>query len=119
MNCDVYGVGNALVDIQASVADAVLGKLGFQKGIMTLIDEAMQHRVLEFLRHSRFTQCAGGSAANTVIAVAELGGSAAYSAKVGHDELGDFFLADMRNLGVKVPANHVDPPRNQRRTDDR
>lgn len=104
MNCDVYGVGNALVDIQASVADAVLGELGFQKGIMTLIDEAMQRRVLEFLRSSRFTQCAGGSAANTVIAVAELGGSAAYSAKVGDDQLGDFFLSDMRNLGVKVPT---------------
>jgi len=104
MNYDVYGVGNALVDIQASVPDAVLGELGYQKGIMTLVDGPRQSQVLEALRRATFTRCAGGSAANSIIAVAELGGRAAYSAKVGRDDLGEFFLADLRDLGVLVPA---------------
>ncbi len=39
MQYDVYGVGNALVDIQAQVSDTTLEKLGYAKGIMTLVDE--------------------------------------------------------------------------------
>ena len=36
---DVYGVGNALVDIQTQVADQVLEELKIEKGVMTLVDE--------------------------------------------------------------------------------
>ena len=43
---DVYGVGNALVDIQAQVADEVIARLDYNKGAMTLVDEATQKRVL-------------------------------------------------------------------------
>lgn len=46
---DVYGVGNSLVDIQARISDSVLEKLSFPKGIMTLVDEATQTKVLESL----------------------------------------------------------------------
>ncbi len=44
MAFDVYGVGNSLVDIQARVDDRFLESIGFQKGIMTLVDEAAQRR---------------------------------------------------------------------------
>lgn len=102
MPYDVYGVGNSLVDIQAQVSDEVLAALDFRKGIMTLVEDAVQRRVLGALQGVPISQCAGGSAANTVIAVADFGGRAAYAGKVGQDALGHFFLKDMRDLGVTI-----------------
>lgn len=101
MALDIYGIGNALVDIQARVPDDVIARLGFQKGVMTLVDEATQRRVLEELNAYPFTRCAGGSAANTVIAAAELGAKTAYAGKVATDEIGAFFLSDLKKLGVE------------------
>ncbi len=99
---DVYGVGNSLVDIQVQVSDELISRLGFHKGVMTLVDEATQKRVLEAVVGAALTRCAGGSAANTVIAVADFGGRAAYAGKVGGDEIGKFCLADMRKIGVTI-----------------
>lgn len=102
MRYDVYGVGNALVDIQARVPDSVIEGLGYPRGAMTLVDEAVQQKVLAALHDVPVTRCAGGSAANTIMAIAEFGGQAAYASKVGHDEIGEFFLRDMRKNGVAV-----------------
>ena len=103
---DVFGVGNALVDIQARVADSLLTELQLDKGIMTLVDDKQQASVLGSLGGLPLNRCAGGSAANTIVAVADFGGRAAYVGKVGDDEIGEFFLADMRKLGVEID---VDP----------
>ncbi len=103
---DVLGVGNALVDIQARVEDAILGELAIDKGIMTLVDDQQQASVLNRLNGRPLNRCAGGSAANTIVAVAEFGGTAAFIAKIGEDEVGDFFLKDMRDLGIKID---IDP----------
>ncbi len=102
MSYDVYGVGNALVDIQAQVSDDLLAQLDFPKGIMTLVDESTQQRVLRELARASLTRCAGGSAANTVMGVADFGGKAAYAGKVGNDPLGEFCIGDMRRMGVKI-----------------
>jgi len=102
MNYDVYGVGNSLVDIQAQVGEATLKSLEFAKGSMTLVDEATQKKVLGSLLSGPIHRCAGGSAANTIIGVADFGGKAAYAGKVGADELGRFCLDDMRRLGVTI-----------------
>ena len=102
MQYDVYGVGNALVDIQAKIDDRHLNGLGFTKGIMTLVDESVQTRVLGSLNGAAIHRCAGGSAANTMIGIADFGGKAAYAGKVSRDDLGEFFLDDMRKLGVKI-----------------
>lgn len=104
----VYGVGNALVDVQARISDDTLIRLDFPKGIMTLVDEATQSRVLNHLEGIPLSRCAGGSAANTVIGIAQFGGKAAYVGKVANDPIGHFFLDDLRNLGVaiEVPPSH-------------
>jgi sugar/nucleoside kinase (ribokinase family) len=102
MSLDVFGVGNALVDIQARITDEVLAQLDYRKGIMTLVDAPTQERVLAAIAGARVTRCAGGSAANTVMAVADFGGKAAYAGKVGPDEIGTFFLSDMRRMGVAI-----------------
>ncbi|MCO8125378.1 adenosine kinase [Stieleria sp. TO1_6] len=107
---DVYGVGNALVDIQARVDDSVLEHLSLDKGVMTLVDDEQQSRVLSHLEGRSLNRCAGGSAANTIVAIAELGGSAGYIGKVGNDAIGEFFLKDMRDLGVSIQVDPSDLP---------
>lgn len=99
---NVFGVGNALVDVQTQVSDQTLIELDFAKGIMTLVDEQTQQRVLSRLDGSFLNRCAGGSAANTVIGIAEFGGTTAYAGKVASDEIGEFFLKDLRDLGVTI-----------------
>ncbi len=105
MKYDVFGVGNALVDIQAQVSDALLAESGFDKGIMTLVDDAQQKAVIAKLSGLPLNRCAGGSAANTIVGVADFGGKAAYVGKVAADEVGKFFLKDMREMGVTIEVN--------------
>ena len=102
MKYDVFGVGNALVDIQAQVTDAVVEATGFDKGIMTLVDDEQQNKVIAELAGLSLNRCAGGSAANTIVGVADFGGKAAYVGKVADDETGHFFLDDMRKMGVSI-----------------
>ncbi len=99
---DVFGVGNSLVDIQAVIDDSTLESLQFHKGIMTLVDEPTQARVLDKIRGAKINRCAGGSAANTIAGLVDFGGKGAYAAKTGQDELGEFYLKFMRDLGVKI-----------------
>lgn len=110
MSYDVFGVGASLVDIQAQVQDSLISEFGFDKGIMTLVEEDAQQKVLAKLSGSPITRCAGGSAANTVMGVADFGGTGAFAGKVGNNELGEFFLKDMREMGVAIevlPAEGV------------
>ena len=102
MTFDVFGVGNALVDIQAHISDQILLELEFAKGMMTLVDEDVQQQVLKRIDDYPTTNCAGGSAANTILGIADFGGKAAYAGKVSNDELGRFFLEDMQKLGIQI-----------------
>lgn len=108
MAYDVYGVGNSLVDIQARVDEPFLEQVGFAKGIMTLVNEADQRRVLEKLADQPTNRCAGGSAANTIMGVVDFGGRGAYAGKTGCDEIGEFFLTDMRQRGVRIEVPPTD-----------
>jgi sugar/nucleoside kinase (ribokinase family) len=99
---DVYGIGNALVDIQTHLSDESLAKLKFAKGIMTLVEDAAQQDVLSQIAGHNAARCAGGSAANTILGLAQFGGKGAYCGKVANDELGEFFLADMRKIGIQI-----------------
>lgn len=108
MSYDVFGVGNSLVDVQAQVTDALIAELGFDKGIMTLVEEDVQQNVLTRLDGVSITRCAGGSAANTIMGIADFGGKAAYAGKTGANEIGEFFLKDMRDMGVAIEVPPAD-----------
>ena len=99
---NVLGIGNALVDVQARVPDDLLAKVGYEKGVMTLVDDSVQIRVLSELGEIDTFRCAGGSAANTILGVAQLGGTAAYAGKTAADDLGEFFVKDLREAGVRI-----------------
>ncbi|MGN8226250.1 adenosine kinase [Gracilimonas sp. BCB1] len=100
---NVYGIGNALVDLEFKVTPEFLQKHEVQKGLMTLVDEETQHRLIGAIDHQKTEKKSGGSAANTVIAVSQFGGKAFYSCKVAADEFGDFYLKDMEDAGI--PTN--------------
>ena len=104
MSYDVYGIGNALVDVQSQVSDEILSQTGFDKGIMTLVDNDKQQDLLGQLDANAFNRCPGGSAANTIVGIAEFGGNAAYVGKVGNDSMGQFFLDEMRGIGISIEA---------------
>ncbi|MFQ5507936.1 MAG: adenosine kinase [Leptospirillia bacterium] len=100
MSYDVYGIGNAIVDLQARVEDTLLAALGVQKGIMTLVETDQQRKILSGLDGQSVNRCSGGSACNTIVGVADFGGTGAYACKVGTDEMGEFYLGELRDLGI-------------------
>jgi sugar/nucleoside kinase (ribokinase family) len=95
---DVLGIGNAIVDVIARAEDDFLVRQGMQKGAMTLIDEERAEQIYEAMGPA--VEVSGGSAANTVVGVASLGGSAAFVGKVRDDALGRVFAHDIRAVGV-------------------
>ena len=97
---DVYGLGNALVDMEFEVHDQFLNENRIDKGVMTLVDENQQHELIGQLDVFEGNKASGGSAANTLIAVSSMGGSSYYSCKVADDELGHFYLDDLKAAGV-------------------
>jgi sugar/nucleoside kinase (ribokinase family) len=104
MAYDVFGVGNAIVDIQLRVDETFLTQIDVAKGMMTLVDAEKQVEVLAGLAGRWTHRCSGGSACNTVVGVADLGGSAAYAGKTAGDDLGQFYIYDLRKVGVTLPV---------------
>ena len=72
---NVFGVGNALVDTLAQVQDQLVTDLSLNKGGMALMDAQNQAGVLSSLDQQSLQLASGGSAANTMIAIAQSGGS--------------------------------------------
>jgi sugar/nucleoside kinase (ribokinase family) len=97
---DVTGIGNALVDIEFKVSDKFFLDNGVEKGVMTLVDEERQNALMRVINTAEAKKQCGGSAANTVIAVSQFGGNSYYCCKVADDELGHFFMEDMKEAGV-------------------
>jgi sugar/nucleoside kinase (ribokinase family) len=110
---DLYAIGNALVDSEYEVSDEQLQALGVEKRHMTLIDAERRAHLLAGVQglHSRRT--GGGSAGNTTVALAQLGGKAFYSCRVADDELGAFYHQDLLANGVATNLSHMSFPEGQ------
>lgn len=104
----VYGIGNALVDMEIEVSTEFLEKSGVDKGLMVLVDEARQEELLGLVGTHHKRAC-GGSAANTIIGARQLGARTFYSCKVANDEAGDFYFSDLMEHGVQTNL-HGDRP---------
>lgn len=100
MTYDVFALGNAIVDLQVRMPDDFLEALGVDKGVMTLVDADRQRQILAGLDGHPVHRCSGGSACNTVVGVADFGGKAGFAGKVGADELGRFYLNELKDLGI-------------------
>jgi sugar/nucleoside kinase (ribokinase family) len=97
---DVYGLGNALVDMEFEISPDFLTKANIEKGLMTLVDEQRQSEIINTFHGIQHRRSCGGSAANTMIAVSQFGGKSFYSCKVASDETGDFYFKDLMENGV-------------------
>ena len=104
---DVYGIGNALVDLEFKVDEQFLYDHKVSKGVMTLVDEPTQFRLINAINEDKMVRKSGGSAANSIIAVSQFGGKSFYSCKVANDEYGDFYLKDMNDAGVDTNLDNA------------
>lgn len=105
---NVFGIGNALVDIVTEVNDQFLKDHNIEKGLMTLVDEESQNRISKAINMKDSNMQCGGSAANSIIAVAQFGGKSFYSCKVANDELGHFYRKDLKSNGVASNLDNQD-----------
>ncbi|EKV00151.1 sugar kinase, ribokinase [Leptolyngbya sp. PCC 7375] len=106
---NVYGLGNALVDIECALSVETLAAIGMDKGVMTLLDEAVQNNAIAQLNGHQTKRICGGSAANTIIAISQLGGKTFYGCKVADDEYGQFYTQDLVDCGVDTNLTSHDP----------
>src|SRR4051812_37275917 len=95
---DVLGIGNAIFDVLVQTDEAFLGRHGMTKGGMALIDEARATAIYADMGPA--TEMSGGSAANTIVGVANLGAHAAFVGKVSDDQIGRLYTHDIRAAGV-------------------
>ncbi len=110
MELDVYALGNALVDVQVQVEDSLLAELGLEKGNRYLVEHGRQKEILSMLLGSdsldsarktgKLHTAAGGSAANTMYGISQLGGRAGFCGKIANDKLGALYAEHMRQSGV-------------------
>lgn len=106
---DLAGIGNAMVDVLATVDDAFLEEQTLDKGAMTLVD---MDRVKEiYAKMPPAQEVSGGSCGNTMAGFASLGGKGVFIGKVRDDQLGDVFRRDLQSIGVDffTPATTEGP----------
>jgi len=98
----VIGIGNALTDMLVNLkTDSVLERFGLAKGSMSLVDTALQTEISKSVAGLPYSLSLGGSAGNTIRAMARLGCDVGFIGKVGRDKTGDFFVQALENLGVE------------------
>ncbi|MFC2113896.1 adenosine kinase [Bacteroidota bacterium] len=97
----IIGLGNALVDIMTQLhTDSTLVDLNFPKGSMQLVDDLTSTSIDQKTSGMSKSMSAGGSAANTINGLANLGLQTSFIGKVGKDELGDLFGSDMNENNI-------------------
>jgi len=95
---DVIGIGNAIFDVLVRTDEGFLAAHGMTKGGMSLIDEARAASIYRDMGPA--VEMSGGSAANTIVGLANLGARAAYIGKVKDDQIGRLYTHDIRAAGV-------------------
>src|SRR5712671_5086277 len=95
---DVLGIGNAIFDVLVQTDEKFLADHGMTKGGMSLIDEARATSIYRDMGPA--TEMSGGSAANTIVGIANFGARAAYVGKVKDDQIGRLYTHDIRAAKV-------------------
>ena len=106
---DVYAIGNALVDIEYHAEPGRLTELDIDKGVMTLIDEQRQNALIAQLGESHESMTCGGSAANTIIALAQMGAKTHLDCRVATDMTGQVFARNLHESGVHSSLDSKPP----------
>jgi sugar/nucleoside kinase (ribokinase family) len=100
----VVGIGNAIVDVFAQADDSFLELMGITKGIMQLVERERGELLYAAMKDRR--QAPGGSVANTLAGLGNLGLTTAFIGRVHDDALGRFYAHTMAEEGT----DFVNPP---------
>ena len=95
----VLGIGNAIVDVICKVEDIFLTKNNLTKGTMKLVNEVEFKKLLSNLKVEE--TIAGGSVANSIVGLSQLGNPVSFIGKVNNDELGEKYEKSLTNEKVK------------------
>ena len=97
----VLGVGNALIDVITQIDnDSLLKEFGLPRGSMTLVNADLSQKIFNVTLKNKRQITTGGSAANTIRSLANMGGSCGYLGKTGNDELGQIFKSEFEKKGI-------------------
>jgi len=95
----ILGIGNAIVDVICKVEDSFITDNGLTKSTMKLVDEVEFKKLLSNLKIEQ--TIAGGSVANSIVGLSQLGNKVSYIGKVNDDELGNKYEKSLTNEKVK------------------
>ena len=95
----ILGIGNAIVDVICKVDESFLSKNNLTKSTMKLVDETEFKKLLSNLKIEQ--TIAGGSVANSIVGLSQLGNAVSYTGKVNNDDLGNKYEKSLTNEKVK------------------
>ncbi len=95
----VLGIGNAIVDVICKVEESFLSENNLAKSTMKLVDETEFKKLLSNLNIEE--TMAGGSVANSIVGLSQLGNPVSFIGKVNNDELGNKYEKSLINEKVK------------------
>ena len=94
----ILGIGNAIVDVICRVDDSFIKKNGLTKSTMKLVDEAEFKKLLSTLKIEETVS--GGSVANSIVGLSQLGNKVGFIGKVSDDELGNSYEEGLKKENV-------------------
>lgn len=105
---DVVAIGSALLDITVEIDDELLSELGLQKSSMHLVESGQSHAILKRIKEFDVSYSPGGSSANTLAGVNDLGGRGLFLGSVGNDAYGNMYINETEKSGVKSNIGKYD-----------
>ena len=94
----VLGIGNAIVDVLCKVSDDFLNKNSLTKSTMKLVDETEFKKLLSSLQIEE--TISGGSVANSIVGLSQLGNKVGFIGKVNNDDLGEKYEEGLKKENV-------------------
>ena len=104
----ILGIGNAIVDVLCKVSDDFLVKNSLTKSTMKLVDEGEFKKLLYSLKIEE--TISGGSIANSIVGLSQLGHEVGFLGKINDDELGQKYEEGLRKENVKFLYNKKKEP---------
>ena len=95
----ILGIGNAIVDVICKVENSFLSENALTKSTMKLVDETEFKKILSNLKIER--TIAGGSVANSIVGLSQLGNEVSFIGKVNKDDLGEKYEKSLTKENVK------------------
>ena len=99
----ILGIGNAIVDVLCKVSDDFLTKNSLKKSTMKLVDETEFKKLLSSLKIEE--TISGGSVANSIVGLSQLGNNVGFLGKINNDHLGQKYEEGLKRENVKYMYN--------------